>query len=138
MPTLLRESLVSSVPFTFTPWIAVSALLPCAAVAKSDAFFPESVKLPFESSAAKLPEVAPETLSALPAPSESARSLTAFGVAAMVSEDELVDDDNCTMPAADVLAGVIACLVADIAPSDPCATVLMNSVVVSEPVVGLA
>ena len=113
-------------------------MLPCAAVAKSDAFFPESVKLPFESSPAKLPSVAPETLSALSAPSDAARSLTAFGVAAMVSEDELVDDDSCTMPAADVLAGVIAFLVADIAPSDPCATVLMNSVVVSGPVVGLA
>ena len=104
MSTLKAESLFSSVPLTFTPCMAESALLPCAAVAKSDALLPESVRLPLASSPAKLPEVALLTLSAFPVLTVLARSLTAFDVAAVVSEAEFVADDSWTTPFWEVLA----------------------------------
>ena len=66
MSTALFASGVNADPFTLTDWIAESALVPCAEVAKSLALLPESVRFPLESRPAKLPFVAPLTLSALP------------------------------------------------------------------------
>ena len=97
------------------------------------AAMPESTGFPLLSNDARFPETASVSLSAL----AESRSLTALDVAAVVSDDEFVDDESCTIPAADVLACVIAFLVAVISPSVPWLTVSMNSVVVSEPVVGL-
>ena len=61
----VEDMSVSGIP-VFGFWYAESASEPCAAVAKSPDFLPESAMFPLESNAAKFPSVADTTLSTFP------------------------------------------------------------------------
>ena len=84
--------LLSSLPSSFTDCTAVSAVAPCAADAKSLAFLPESVRFPLVSNPAKLPDVAPDTLSVLPPrASNTAPDVTRFPLFSVGAESSVPD-----------------------------------------------
>ena len=91
MSTAPLASGVRAALFTLTPWMAESANAPCAAVAKSDAFLPESTKFPDESRDARLPVVAPETLVATPLRSELCKAVSALSRDVCTAEDRSVE-----------------------------------------------